>query len=114
MPKDLKQRAQIFQSFDALKGFREILREQERIVVPKKILSEDDLDTDVQVIIQASNGYYEGEESTAWLQGNSSNATIISDGSGLVPKRNVHLANTRLHKYHFTFWYENSSNNWCI
>ena len=37
-------RAHIFQSFDALKGFREILREQERIVVPKKILSEDDLD----------------------------------------------------------------------
>ena len=36
-------RAHIFQSFDALKGFREILREQERIVVPKKILSEDDL-----------------------------------------------------------------------
>ena len=30
MPKDLKQRAQIFQSFDALKGFREILRETER------------------------------------------------------------------------------------
>ena len=86
---------------------RKYLKEKLRI-------SEDDLDTDIQVIIQASNGYYEGEESTAWLQGNSSNATIISDGSGLVPKRNVHLANTRLHKYHFTFWYENSSNNWCI
>ncbi len=37
-------RAHIFQSFDALKGFREILREQERVVVPKKILSEDDFD----------------------------------------------------------------------
>lgn len=35
---------QIFLSFDALKGFRERLKEQERIVVPKKILSEDDLD----------------------------------------------------------------------
>ena len=44
-----------------------------------------DIETDVEIIIQASNGYYEGEESTAWLQGNSSNATIISDGSGLVP-----------------------------
>ena len=39
-----------------------------------------------------ANGYYEGEETTAWLQGNSSNSTIISDGSGLVPKRNVYLA----------------------
>lgn len=37
------QRAQIFQSFDALKGFREILKEQEKVIVPKKILSEDDL-----------------------------------------------------------------------
>lgn len=37
-------RAHIFQSFDALKGFREILKEQERIIVPKKILSEDDLE----------------------------------------------------------------------
>lgn len=37
-------RAQIFQSFDALKGFREILKEQETIQVPKRILSEYDLD----------------------------------------------------------------------
>ena len=37
-------RAPIFQSFDALKGFREILKDQERIIVPKKILSEDDCD----------------------------------------------------------------------
>lgn len=37
------QRAQMFQAFDALKGFREILKEQERVLVPKKILSEDDL-----------------------------------------------------------------------
>ena len=43
MPRTRAQRAQICQSFDALKGFREILKEQERIVVPKKILSEDDL-----------------------------------------------------------------------
>lgn len=35
--------AQIFLSFDALKGFRERLKEQERIIVPPKILSEDDL-----------------------------------------------------------------------
>ena len=39
-----KNRAQIFQSFDALKGFREILSEQERVVVDKKILSEYDLE----------------------------------------------------------------------
>ena len=67
------------------KELRKYLQEKLRI-------SEDDLDTDVQVIIQASNGYYEGEESISWLQGNSSNATIISDGSGLVPTRNVYLA----------------------
>ena len=41
MPNNIK-RAYIFQSYDALKGFTEILKEQERILVPKKILSEDD------------------------------------------------------------------------
>lgn len=46
-------RAHIFQSFDALKGFREILKEQEKIIVPKRTLSEDDyaiLDRKVQYI----------------------------------------------------------------
>ena len=38
-------RAQMFQSFDALKGFREILREQERVEVPKVSLMEDELDS---------------------------------------------------------------------
>lgn len=41
---DITQRAHIFSAFDALKGFRELLKEKERIVVPKRILSEDDLD----------------------------------------------------------------------
>lgn len=37
-------RAQIFQSFDAIKWFRRILKEKERVIVPKKVLSEDDLE----------------------------------------------------------------------
>ena len=41
---DLIQRAHIFSAFDALKGFRELLKEKERIVVPKRILSEDDFE----------------------------------------------------------------------
>lgn len=41
---DLTQRAHIFSAFDALKGFRELLKEKERIIVPKRILSEDDLE----------------------------------------------------------------------
>lgn len=36
-------RAQIFLPFDSLKGFRELLKEKERVVVPKKELSEDAL-----------------------------------------------------------------------
>lgn len=35
-------RAQIFQSFDSLKGFRELLKKQEKIKVDKIELSEDD------------------------------------------------------------------------
>ncbi len=54
---------------------------------------DDDLETDLQIIIQAANGYYEGEENTSWLQ-NSNSSNVITDGKGLIPTRNVHLANT--------------------
>lgn len=46
----------------------------------------EDIDTDVQVVIQASNGYYEGKENTAWLQEDSSSSTIITNCKGLIPK----------------------------
>lgn len=56
MHKTRASRAQIFQSFDALKGFREILKEKERVIVPKKILSEDNLaELDYKVIISHKN-----------------------------------------------------------
>lgn len=74
-------------------------------------IRESDIDTDVEVVIQAANGYYEGEENTSWLQGSSSSSTIITDGKGLIPTRYVHLAYTWLYEYNFSFWYENSSNN---
>ena len=35
-------RAKIFMPFDALKGFKEAIKEKERIIVPKKELTEDD------------------------------------------------------------------------
>lgn len=46
----------------------------------------EDIDTDVQVVIQASNGYYEGKENTAWLHEDSSSSTIITNSKGLIPK----------------------------
>ena len=46
----------------------------------------EDIDTDIQVVIQASTGYYECKENTAWLQGNTSYSTIITNGKGLVSK----------------------------
>lgn len=49
-------------------------------------IRESDLDTDVQVVIQAANGYYEGEENTGWLLADNSSSIIITDGKGLVPK----------------------------
>lgn len=54
---------------------------------------DDDLETDLQIVIQAANGYYEGEENTSWLQ-NSNSSNVITDGKSLIPTRNVHLANT--------------------
>lgn len=44
MLKNSVKRPQIFQSFDALKGFRELLKEQEKVVVSPKILLEDELE----------------------------------------------------------------------
>ncbi len=83
----------------------------EKFLKNKLHIRQDDIDIDVQVIIQASNGYYEGEENTSWLQGSSSSDTIITDGKGLVPTRYVYLANTWIYNYNISFWYENTSNN---
>ncbi len=42
-PMPVSQRAKIFAPFDALKGFTEALRAKERIIVPRRLLSEDKL-----------------------------------------------------------------------
>ena len=73
-------------------------------------VNEENVETDLQIIIQAASGYYEGEENTSWLQGNASSSEIITDGKGLIPTRYVCLANTWIYNYNFTLWYENSSN----
>lgn len=63
-----QQRAYIFQAFDALKGFRELLKEKERVVVEKRELSEDDLKILDQKIHEVQKGdmlrivYYDGKE----------------------------------------------------
>lgn len=48
-------------------------------------VKDDDLDNDTEIIIQAANGYYGGQENTGWLTGDSSTSTIITDGKGLIP-----------------------------
>lgn len=45
-------------------------------------IRECDIETDVEIVIQAANGYYDGKENIAWLQGNS----IITDGKNIIPK----------------------------
>ena len=73
-------------------------------------ISDDDLDTDVSIVIEAANGYYDGEENTSWLQ-NSSNNTIITDGESLVPTRNVYMANSWIYNDNIFLWNESTSNN---
>lgn len=69
-------------------------------------ISEEDIDTDCMIIIEAANGFYDGEENTDWLiSGN-----IITDGKSLVPTRYVCMAYTRIYNNYFTFWNENSPN----
>lgn len=48
-------------------------------------VGESELETDVQIVVQAANGYYQGEENTMWLLSSGSLETVITDGSGLVP-----------------------------
>ena len=48
-------------------------------------IREDDLDADVEIVIEAANGYYDNEENVEWLQKSTSYAEIITDGEGLVP-----------------------------
>ncbi len=65
---DRQQRAKQFAPFDALKGFREALREKEKVVVPKVELSEDkkeELDFLLQTLKKEDTVtviYYNGEE----------------------------------------------------
>lgn len=49
-------------------------------------IKNNELDTDVQIIIQAANGYYDNQENTNWLQSNSNTDIIISNGSSLISK----------------------------
>lgn len=41
---DLVQRANIFSSFDSLRGFKDLLRAQEKEEVQKRVISEDDIE----------------------------------------------------------------------
>lgn len=50
------QRAKIFQSFDSLRGFREIIKQTERIIVPKRELSNDDLELLDRTVHQVQPG----------------------------------------------------------
>lgn len=44
------------------------------------------MDTNLQVILQAANGYYEGEEHLSWLQQSGTTYNIITNGESYVPK----------------------------
>ena len=68
MPRTKLQRAQQFQPYDALRGFNDLLRQQERIIIPKKELSEDDYEelndkaSQLQVGKMVSIIHYESNE----------------------------------------------------
>ncbi len=62
------ERAKIFLPFDALKGFQEALREKEKILVDKKILSQEEKEKIANKLIQLKKGmiikiiYFENHE----------------------------------------------------
>lgn len=67
MPNKHANRAQIFQPFDSLKGLHELLRLQEEVKVPRRILSEDDYEKLNREIHRVQKGmivrivYYNGK-----------------------------------------------------
>lgn len=74
MPTDHTSRAKLFIPFDALKGFRELLEEKEKIVVEKRILGEDDLEELNRTIHKVKPGMivqvvYYNEEEYIFLEG---------------------------------------------
>ena len=73
-------------------------------------IREDDIENSVETVIQAANGYYEGEENIAWLQG-SLYSNIITNGKSLVPTGMFIWPIPRLYKNYITFWNEDTSNN---
>ena len=65
---DRVQRANIFSSFDSLRGFKDMLAKQEKEVVTKRVLFEDDIDELNRRINQIQKGmmitleYYDKDE----------------------------------------------------
>lgn len=49
-------------------------------------IKDKDLDENVEIIIQAANGYYSGNENLTWLQNTPTSAEIITNGASLIPK----------------------------
>ena len=65
-------------------------------------IREDDIENSVETVIQAANGYYEGEENIVWLQG-SLYSNIITDGKSLVPTGMFIWPIPRLYRNNITF-----------
>ena len=80
---DMKKTGKVFVSEELLGEKYERLK---KYLKDKLKIDDNDLEYDVQIAIEAANGYYDGEENTDWLQGTTSNATIITDGEKLVSK----------------------------
>ena len=68
-------------------------------------------EADMELVSKAESGELSNEEYTEWLQEKSSSSTIITNGTGLVPTRNVYMAYTGIYNNNFTFWNEDTSSH---
>lgn len=108
---NIKTTKKVFTNEELLSESYERLRNYLRY---KLNIQESYIETDLNIVIQAANGYYEGEENTNWLQGSEFAQDIITDGKGLIPKDMFIWPIPGYTNITSHFRNENAPNNWSI
>lgn len=97
MGMSMSQRAAIFRPFNSLQGYQELLQEKEKIIVPERILSEDDLEILNRKIHSVQKGMMitiEYQENQEYIQQTGMVSKIdLQNGYIQIVKKRINLKN---------------------